>query len=207
MKIITISREFGSGGRELGKRLADILGYAYYDREIISAIAENKKLDESYVEKILEKGLLNNYPLKYGRTFSNTSVMPQHNMTKILVEQQKIIKEIAAKENCIIVGRSSNIILKEYAPLNLFVYADMKYKVHRCRKYADDKEILNEKELIKKIKQVDKARSRHQELLTDKKWGNKEGYDLCINTTNLEIKELALVIAEYAKYRLGGNYK
>ncbi len=205
MKIITISREFGSGGRELGKRLADILGYAYYDREIISTIAENKKMDEGYVEKILEKGLLNNYPLKYGRTFSSASVMAQRNMTKILVEQQKIIKEIAANENCIIVGRSSNVILREYAPLNLFVYADMQSKIDRCLKYGNDKEILTEKELIKKIKQVDKGRARHQELLTDMKWGNKEGYDLCINTTDLEIKELAPVIAQYAKYRLGGN--
>ena len=205
MKIITISREFGSGGRELGKRLADILGYAYYDREIISTIAENKKMDEGYVEKILEKGSLNNYPLKYGRTFSSASVMAQRNMTKILVEQQKIIKEIAANENCIIVGRSSNVILREYAPLNLFVYADMQSKIDRCLKYGNDKEILTEKELIKKIKQVDKGRARHQELLTDMKWVNKEVYDLCINTTDLEIKELAPVIAQYAKYRLGGN--
>lgn len=207
MKIITISREFGSGGREFGKRLADILGYAYYDREIINAIAENKELNEGYIEKILENGLLNSYPLKFGRTFSYGTAMAQNNMTKILVEQQKVIKDIASKSNCIIVGRSANIILRKYNPLNLFVYADMKSKIERCRKYGDDKEILSEKELIKKIKQVDKGRARHQELLTDIKWGNKEGYDLCINTTGLEIKELAPVIAEYAKYRLGGNYK
>ena len=207
MKIITISREFGSGGRELGKRLADILGYAYYDREIIAAIAENKELDEGYVENVLEKGLLNSYPLKYGRTFSSASVMAQKNMTKILVEQQKIIKDIALKGNCIIVGRSANVILREYTPLNLFVYADMESKIERCRKYADEEEKLNEKELIRKIKQVDKGRARHHELLTNMRWGNKEGYDLCINTTALEIKELAPVIAEYAKYRLGGNEK
>lgn len=207
MSIITISREFGSGGREIGKRLAEILGYAYYDREIISIIAENKDMDEDYVENILENRLLKIYPVKYGRTFSSASVMVQQNMTKILVEQQKIIKNIALKGNCIIVGRSANVILREYEPLNLFVYADMKSKIERCRKYADEEEKMSEKELIRKIKQVDKGRERHHELFTNMKWGNKEGYDLCINTTGLEIKELTPVIAEYIKYRLGGNEK
>lgn len=207
MKIITISREFGSGGRELGKRLADILGYAYYDREIITAIAENKKLNENYIEKILEKGSLKGYPLKFGRTFSSSYSITQQNMTQILVEQQKIIKEIAVRENCIIVGRSANVILKEHNPLNLFVYADMESKIIRCYKYAAEKENINEKELIKKIKQVDKERALFNELISNTKWGNKEGYSLCINTTGLEIKELAFVIADYAKYWFGGNIK
>ena len=68
MSIITISREFGSGGRELGKRLADELGFAYYDREIVTAIAERNEVNEAYVEETLDKGFMQNIPIQYGRS-------------------------------------------------------------------------------------------------------------------------------------------
>lgn len=190
MRIITISREFGSGGRELGKRLADALGFAYYDREIVSSIAEKCNLDEGYVENVLRKGLTINVPITFGHTFYFYSDPTSENELKVLNTQQQIIKELALRGDCVMVGRSSGIILEKYNPLRLFVYADMEWKVKRCRERASAEEHLTDRELEKKIRQIDAGRARHQKLLTDRKWGAPEGYDLCINTTNLEIKKI-----------------
>lgn len=205
MKIITISREFGSGGRELGKRLADELGFAYYDREIITEIAKKSEMDEEYIENILENGFSQHFPLSFARTFSYTSTI-QPNMTQLLVAQHQIIKEIATKEDCIIVGRNANIILKEYNPLNLFVYADLNSKIQRCREKAPEQQ-LSDADLQKQIKQVDSLRAKQQAFLTNAKWGEKESYHLCINTSNLNIKELTPKIADYARFWFGGVKK
>ena len=198
MRIITISREFGSGGRELGKRLADALGFAYYDREIVSSIAEKCNLDEGYVENVLRKGLTINVPVTFGHTFYFYSDPTSENELKVLNTQQQIIKELALRGDCVMVGRSSGIILEKYNPLRLFVYADMEWKVKRCRERASAEEHLTDRELEKKIRQIDAGRARHQKLLTDRKWGAPEGYDVCINTTNLEIKKIIPGLKEMA---------
>lgn len=198
MRIITISREFGSGGRELGKRLADALGFAYYDREIVSSIAEKCNLDEGYVENVLRKGLTINVPVTFGHTFYFYSDPTSENELKVLNTQQQIIKELALRGDCVMVGRSSGIILEKYNPLRLFVYADMEWKVKRCRERASADEHLTDRELEKKICQIDAGRARHQKLLTDRKWGDREGYDLCINTTSLEIKKIIPGLKEMA---------
>lgn len=198
MRIITISREFGSGGRELGKRLADALGFAYYDREIVSSIAEKCNLDEGYVENVLRKGLTINVPITFGHTFYFYSDPTSENELKVLNTQQQIIKELALRGDCVMVGRSSGIILEKYNPLRLFVYADMEWKVKRCRERASAEEHLTDRELEKKIRQIDAGRARHQKLLTDRKWGAPEGYDLYINTTNLEIKKIIPGLKEMA---------
>ena len=198
MRIITISREFGSGGRELGKRLADALGFAYYDREIVSSIAEKCNLDEGYVENVLRKGLTINVPITFGHTFYFYSDPTSENELKVLNTQQQIIKELALRGDCVMVGRSSGIIPVNYNPLRLFVYADMEWKVKRCRERASAEEHLTDRELEKKIRQIDAGRARHQKLLTDRKWGAPEGYDLCINTTNLEIKKIIPGLKEMA---------
>lgn len=198
MNIITISREFGSGGRELGKRIADVLGYAYYDREIITAIAEKHKMNEHYVENVLENGFPVAFPISYGRTFSFTDVAGQQAID-LLSSQCSILKELAAKENCVIVGRSANIILEDFNPLNIFVYADIESKIKRCRERASEDEQLTDNEMKRKFKQIDAGRAKHQRFLSDAKWGDKSGYHMCINTSGLVIKNIAPVVAEYAK--------
>ena len=198
MNIITISREFGSGGRELGKRIADILGYSYYDREIITAIAQKHDFDEKYVENILESNFPFTMPITYGRTFSYTDATGQQAI-QLLSTQYRLIREFASKGNCVIVGRCANVILEEFDPLNIFVYADMESKMQRCRERAPENENLRDIELKRRIRQIDSGRAKHQKFLTDRKWGAKEGYHLCVNTSGLEIKSLSPVIAEYAK--------
>lgn len=200
MKIVTVSREFGSGGRELGKRLADQLGFAYYDREIITAIAEKSQFHEDYVENVLNQGAFTHFPITYGHTFTYPSPL-QQNATKILVAQEEIIRELGAKgKDCVIVGRSADVILAEYDPLNLFVYAEKEAKMRRCRQRAPEGEQLTDRELERRIKQVDNSRARYRQLLTSKRWGRKESYHLMINTTDLSIKEMTPWIAEFARH-------
>lgn len=211
MRIITIGREFGSGGRELGKRLADKLEMNYYDKEILTAIAKKLQMDESYISQKADLGFLSAIPVSFGRTFAYR----QQDTVKILVEQQNIIREIAEKgEDFVIVGRNADVILKKYQPLKLFVYADMESKIRRCKEREAAQEGTQDKireelqktgkaqwqeeELARKIRQVDKGRAKNRELLSGSAWGRKESYDLCVNTSGITIKEIIPAIAEYA---------
>lgn len=199
MGIITISREFGSGGREIGKRLADELGYAYYDKEIVTAIAEKHELDANYVAYALEGSMFRNYPIHFGRTFSYTPTLIS-NDTKLFVEQNKLLRELAAAGNCVIVGRAADVILKEYSPFNLFVYADMSSKVRRCQERAQEDESVSAKEMERKIKRIDADRRRYHGMISDIPWGDKKGYHLCVNTTDREIKALIPHLASYIRH-------
>lgn len=199
MRIITVSREFGSGGRELGKRLADYLNFAYYDKQILTAVARKGNLDEEYVERLLESGVQRNFPITYGQTLS---LQYQQDVTNLLVIQRNILKTLVEKGDCVIVGRSADIILQDYKPFNLFVYADMESKLRRCIAYADRHEQMTEKELRAKIRQIDRQRSKHYELCTGKQWGVKENYNMCINTSDVCIEEITSAIGEYIKIQL-----
>ena len=196
-RIITISREFGSGGREIGKRLADKLGYAYYDSEIINILAKKTGLSEEYIKSISEKGI---YPiqLQFRKSFSADTLI-QKNQTDILVEQTKILRNIAATGNAIIVGRGANSILKEYNPMNIFVYADIESKVKRCKEKAPENENFSDKKIINKIKEIDKNRKAFNYLISDTVWGDKSNYNLCINTSDIEIKQIIDPLSEYIK--------
>ena len=112
MPIIALGRQFGSGGRELGKRLSDCLGWPYYDREIISAVARRNALDEGYVEDALEQGDFRGVPLTIGRTFAYLPSMP-HDSRQLLQEQRRVLRALAAHGDCIIVGRNADLILAE----------------------------------------------------------------------------------------------
>ena len=201
MKIITVSREFGSGGREVGKRLADELGFAYYDREIVEEIASRCSLDEKYVANVLERCVSHTFPLHFGHTFAHLSApVVNSGSMNLFAEQTKLIKELASKGDCIIVGRAADVVLAEYSPFNLFVYADMKYKVDRCMQRASENEKLTKRETEKMIKRIDKARARTHAFFTDIPWGDKGGYHMCINTTGLNIKSLAKILSDYSEH-------
>lgn len=196
MKIITIGREFGSGGRELAKRLSEELKIAYYDKEIITWIAEKGGLNEQYVKETLEHDLMANYAVTIGRSFMQISSETSR-MNNLLVAQRQVLLDIAEKgEDCIIVGRSADTVLSEYHPLRIFVYADQKAKIKRCMERENGN---SEKEIIQMMKRIDKARASYYGLFSDAVWGSKDNYDLCINTTKLQIKKLIPSLAEYLK--------
>lgn len=198
MRIITISRAFGSGGRELGKRLADQLGFDYYDREIITAIASKKSMDEAYVSNILENHGWSTFPLTFRNSFVAMSSF-QLTQTSLLLVQEKTIEKIAqAGKDFIIVGRNADVLLKDYEPFNIFVCADMDARIRRCASRAPEHEHMTEKELEREIRQIDKNRARTRQLITDRPWGDGQYYHLTVNTTSWSIKELTPAVADFA---------
>lgn len=199
MRIITISREFGSGGRELGKRLADLTGFDYYDSEIISAVARNSGMDARYVEAALADHGWQNYPITFRGTFGSAAYV-QSSKIHLLLEQKKVIERIASMgKNCVIVGRNADVILQAYRPFNLFVCADVPSKVQRCVERAPEGERLSEKELISKMKQIDKNRAQTRALIGGAAWGERDAYHLTVNTSGWEIKALVPAVADFAE--------
>ncbi len=185
-KIITIGREFGSGGRELGRLLSDTLGVAYYDREIISEIAKRTSLSEKYVQHITEHKPIIPFPIHTGRTF--WAAIPDYSHS-VQQEQHAIIQEMAEKSPCVIVGRCADYILRESRPFRVFVYSDMPAKIARCRKNEgadyESGQALTDKDLSRRIEQINKGRADYYEFYTGQTWGDKANYDLCINTAKI----------------------
>lgn len=196
-RIITISREFGSGGREAGKRLADALHCAYYDSEIEASIAQNMDLDEGFIARSIGNGALTNIPLHFGRTIASSYLYKQQ--VDILVEKRRVLRQIAAASDCVIVGRAADVILEDLAPFKLFVYASMDHKLARCRRYEETSRLDSPKALEKEIRQVDARRAKYHGMFSPVKWGDQANYHLCINTTGLEIKQLIPHLAGYAQ--------
>lgn len=193
--IITISRQFGSGGREVGKRLADYMNLAYYDKELVSAIAEKCALNEGYVSSVLENGGFNHFAFSFARTMPIVTTVPD-TVTDVLVQQQNVIKALGDKGDCVIVGRCADVILSDYNPVKVFVYADEPSKIARCRERAEKGENLSDKQIIKTARKIDKGRAKLCELLSSGKWGDKDSYDILLNTSHRDIKALIPPLAE-----------
>lgn len=194
-KIITVGREFGSGGRELGRRLAEELGIEYYDKEIVTAIAEKTSMSQEYVQDIIEGKPHHLYPITIGQSiyFADNFYFQQEQ--SIYTAQSDIITELAQKSDCVIVGRCADFILRNFKPFKIFVYADIESRIQRCM-LRDTENQRTPKEIKKQILTIDKNRSKYYEFYTGNKWGDKSNYDLCINTTFVNIKD---IVPHFAK--------
>lgn len=193
--IITIGREFSSGGRELGRKLAEELGYEFYDKEIITEIAKNTSLSEQYVQQVIEKNPHDLFPITVAHTFSYVDSYTMNQKQSIYSEQEKVLKNMAEKSNCVIVGRCADYILKDYNPFRIFVYSNMDCKVKRCKE-KNEHENLTDKKLIKQIKNIDKARAKFYNFYTGQKWGDKAYYDVFVNTSTLKIDDIVPQLAK-----------
>lgn len=203
MKIITISREFGSGGRELGKRLADHLGFDYYDSEIISKLSQKSGMDKAYIENALNNHGWQDVPITFRSTLGSTGYI-QASKVNLLVQQKTVIEEIAALgKDCVIVGRNADVILRQYDPFNIFVCAEQEAKVRRCVERAPEGENLTDKELVRKMKQIDKVRAQTREIIGGPAWGWRGAYHLTVNTSGWNIKELIPAVAQFAQCYFG----
>ena len=116
---------------------------------------------------------------------------------KVLNEQNRLLQEFAQKSDCVIVGRCADVILKEYQPLKLFVYASLESKMLRCRSRGEKDVHYSDKELKRRMAQIDSGRARYRELMDGNKWGDKSIYHLCMNTTGMEIKSLLPAVQEF----------
>ena len=181
-RIITIGREFGSGGRELGRWLSEKLQITYYDQEIMTEISKRTSIPEEYVQQIEESRPIMSFPIQVGHSFYPISNQIFQQSISIYTEQHKLLQELAAKSDCVIVGRCADFVLKDLNPVRIFVYADLESKIQRCMERRPEGENLTEAQMKKKISEIDRGRAKYYEFFTRKTWGGRENYDLLINT-------------------------
>lgn len=198
-QIITIAREFGSGGRQFARKLAEELGYDYYDKEILTQIAEHTELSEEYIKSVVDRKPHSLFPINIGHSFSSGMDYQLQQMQSIFSAQFDIINDLADKSNCVIVGRCADYILREKKPYRIFVYADMDYKVARCLENRKDGEPDNAADYEKLIKKLDKNRAQYYNDYTGQTWGDKKYFDLCINTTNIDMDAYVKNLAQLFK--------
>lgn len=200
-KIITITRQYGSGGHDIGEALSERLGIAFYDKELITLAARESGVspevfehaDEQAANSLLYSlsvGLYN-----YGNGFSSTmGDLPVNDQLYIL--QHKIIKEKAESEVFVIVGRCADYILRNRDNVvKVFIYADLESRMKR----AVDKKGIEPARAKQAVTKADKNRANYYSFYSGQKWGNTENYDLCINTTNLSVEQAADLILDYLR--------
>ena len=192
-RIITISREFGSGGRFIGEEVARKLGIAYYDKNIISQIAEKSGLSPEYIQENAElspkKGLFA-YALA-GRDITGKSVEDM-----VYEAQRKVILDLAKKEPCVIIGRNADFILKDRDDvLNVFIHGDMPEKIQRITDLYN----VEKQKAVKMMEDTDKRRKTNYNFYTDQNWGKASNYTLCLNSSQLGYDRCEKIIMECSK--------
>ena len=192
-RIITISREFGSGGRFIGEEVAKKLGIAYYDKNIIGQIAEKSGLSPEYIQENAElspkKGL-------FAYAFSGRDITGKSVEDMVYEAQRNIILELAEKEPCVIIGRNADYILKDRDDvLNVFIYGDMPEKIKRITGLHN----VEEKEAVKMMTDTDKRRRTNYNFYTDQNWGKASNYTLCLNSSELGYDRCEMIIMECVK--------
>ena len=192
-RIITISREFGSGGRFIGEEAAKKLGIAYYDKNIINEIAEKSGLSPEYIQENAElspkKGL-------FAYAFSGRDITGKSVEDMVYEAQRNIILELAEKEPCVIIGRNADYILKDRDDvLNVFIHGDMLEKIKRITGLYN----VKEKEAVKMMADTDKRRRTNYNFYTDQNWGKASNYTLCLNSSQLGYDRCEMIIMECVK--------
>ena len=192
-RIITISREFGSGGRFIGEEVAKKLGIAYYDKNIISQIAEKSGLSPEYIQENAElspkKGL-------FAYAFSGRDITGKSVEDMVYEAQRNIILDLAEKEPCVIIGRNADYILKDRDDvLNVFIHGDIPEKIQRITGLYN----VEEKEAVKMMADTDKRRRTNYNFYTDQSWGKASNYTLCLNSSQLGYDRCEMIIMECMK--------
>ena len=192
-KIITISREFGSGGRFIGEEVAKKLGFACYDKNIIGQIAEKSGLAPEYIRESAElspkKGL-------FAYAFAGRDITGKSVEDLVYETQRKVILELTEKESCVIIGRNADYILKDRDDvLNVFIYGDLPEKVERiCRLYH-----VSEQEAVRMMTDIDKRRMTNYNFYTEQKWGKASNYTVCLNSSRIGYERCEEIIVGCVK--------
>ena len=192
-RIITISREFGSGGRFIGEEVAKKLGIAYYDKNIISQIAEKSGLSPEYIQENAElspkKGL-------FAYAFAGRDITGRSVEDMVYQAQRKVILDLVRKEPCVIIGRNADYILKDRDDiLNVFIHGDMPEKIQRISQLYR----VTEQEAVKMMADTDKRRMTNYNFYTDQKWGKASNYTLCLNSSQIGYDRCEAIIIECVK--------
>lgn len=185
-RVITISREFGSGGRTIGKAVAEQLGIPCYDNEILQEIAKESGFEQSYIQETGEYA-----PCGFlAAAFSHSASGPS-NADYLWEMQYKLIGQLAQKDPCVIVGRCADYILRDKADcLRVFIHADLSYRAKRIVEVYGEREKSPEQ----RLKDKDKRRAAYHRFYTDMKWGHAQNYDLTLNSGTLGIDKCVEII-------------
>lgn len=197
--VITIARGFGSGGRTVGKMLAKKLDINHYDGELIQLASEESGINIELFGKADETVKTNLFK-RYNRSFGEKLITPDSDdftsNDNLFNYQAKIIRDLAAKQNCIIIGRCADYILKDDPKvIRLFFYADEK----ACIKNVVDMYAISEKEARERIENIDRARASYYKYYTGNEWNDVNNYDLCINTGRLGFETSVEVVLGYMR--------
>ena len=181
--VITIAREYGSGGREIAKELSEIMGIKFYDDELIKLIAKESGYSEDVLRDVDENAtnsLL--YTLSMSATHNVAMMVNGHGTPvgdKAFMATAEIIKDLAEKESCIIVGRCANSVLKgRDNVISVFIYTDPERRIERICEYEN----CTRSEAASRLKKVDRRRSFYHNYYSDTKWGDRRSYDICIDS-------------------------
>jgi putative MATE family efflux protein len=190
--IITIAREYGSGGRYVGRLIADKLGIKLYDKDFIMKVAEETGLSEEYIEENEQKrNALASLNSGYYFGLSNAD--------ELFVKESELIEQVARTETCVIVGRCADFILKDKPNvIKVFIYSDEKSKIERATKYYQ----MDAKKAEKEITRIDKLRANHYKYYTSKDWKDIGNYDICLNSDTLGVEKTADMICEMVKEKI-----
>ena len=199
--IITIARQYGSGGREIGERVAELLGIPLYDKELITDAAAKGTLNEEIIRSADESAansLL--YTLAMGSNVLGSAMNFGYKMPlndKLFILQSEVIKEYAERGSCVIIGRCSDYVLRnEKNVLRLFIYGDLD---HRKERVAERHPEIKSSQIVDVINKTDKRRASYYNFYTGNKWGKYDNYDMAINSSTLGIEGTANVIAASAR--------
>ena len=197
--VVTIARQYGSGGREVGHKLAELLGCKWYDQDLIVMAAQRSGISEEALASADEQAsssLLYTLAMGASMIYTNTTPMAVPINDALFIAQSEIIRELSESENCVIVGRCADYILDDHSKkVKVFVQGDMPDKIHRIMERAG----IKESEAKDRIAKKDKKRAAYYNYYTGNKWGKPENYNLVVSTSKIGIDGAAKVIYEYAK--------
>ncbi len=190
--VITIAREYGSGGRYIGRLIADKLGIKLYDKDLIMKIAEETGFTEEYIESTEQKRSISDI-------FNNGYYDGLSNADELFIKESEVIKEIAKKESCVIIGRCSDFILKNNKNLRkIFIYSSISDKIQRAVNIYG----LDRQKAEKEIKNIDKLRANHYKHYTGNEWKDFSNYDICINSDVLGVEKTADLICNMVENKV-----
>ncbi len=195
-RVITISREFGSGGRSIGRMVAEKLGYAFYDRELVEEVAKRSGFSPEFIEESGEYASTRHSLLFSLATANQFSADGLSVTDRLYLEQSKIIEELAEKGGCVIVGRCADYILQDREDvLHVFIHADMESRGKRIvERYGE-----GDKSAEKRLTEKDQKRKVYYKNYTGRNWGQAQNYDLCLNSSVLGLEACADMIVQAAK--------
>ncbi len=195
--IVTIARQFGSGGREIGERIAEILHIPLIDKELIKDAASKGELNEDII-KSADESATNSllYTLAMGSNLLGTTMNFGYKMPindKLFILQSDAIKNYAAEGSCVIIGRCADYVLREEPNLfRIFIYGDLDHRRQRVKQRHPE---LKDSKVIDEINKTDKRRASYYNFYTGNKWGKYDNYDMAINSSTFGIEETAKIIA------------